>query len=1145
MSRLVVSCLLVVVLATQSTHAVAGAPDPFDLVQGLRENGMSDLALEYLEELTKKNPTAEMKILIPLEMAKTRLLLAQEESDEAVRDAAIALAKQDFGLFLLDHGKHPRAAEASLALARVLSLQAKMALNRAARIEIPTGEDGRPDRGKFLEKKAAFKNVRPLFVEATKRFGDAAKQMKALIESPMTDTFRKKSLTREAMLAELDRGINQFNLSETYLAAEGAEGAERGKALNDAKQIFSDLSKQDTSNPICWVARAWIGACELEIGDSGKAKEAFASLRADIGRNPVAAMDGIRMVEFFEAQNEYLNARGGDLGATRGARVRTKNWLDKDKYKSRMTPERLSMTYYYAYLTQREAEMDSGNIYEKKAADDTTPRKLLNVSTNARGLLQIAAKEYKKLQEFDNDYTDRANRARMRAIRFIVGEANRSPKLFTNFDECFMAAQVRLGTLDEDLAEIDALTKLPAKTKFTDLDDYKTQTKKDTQREVISLFERTGDLVGPATPPKDAAEARLWLSLAYLRCGHPQQAAVAAENLALTGRGNTAAKAGVVAIESYLASRAELDPNDAEARDVDRTRAVELGLKLDKVLGNDPATDSVRFRVGQLFLEEKEYRNAFNVLEKVRLSFGSVSTARTLLGRAAYMIVISKDPAITLEMKANYLRRAMSAAEAVPEPTNPSQLKVFFGLKNILAQLYLLQGGGGFVKAESIASATAKRATEATMPEGDKKYVRFSADEIRLRAIYGQSAPLYKDGKYKEMADKLTPALLIMKQAGPAAKEVESYRGVMPTEAEGDTGSAVVAADSLDRFRREIIVLGLQGRIREGAVDQAAELFKLLEQLGGSVEATTDALSRLVTLVRPQIQELKKQMKDEEAQKLVDVVGKLLTDQAGKEKLSARARAFLGRSLRDLEQYEKALEVLEKVPTVDEETLKLPTMQLDPEKREAVVAYQIALIEQIRAHRYLKQFDKADELLKPAVGEDGKSGWAKSLEFRRERNYVKEDRASEAPKAEKSKLWSEAYAGWTEVLRPYVNFVSSRIPKDADINRVKQDREKLYPVILDLYVEEKRCLARANTQLLESNPTKLASQLAAFGKQIATLEKGYAKGLTGDVRQRFHVLLDEYPQMKAGYQEAGGTAFLEPDSELPEVGIPGGGEAKE
>jgi tetratricopeptide (TPR) repeat protein len=1138
------SLLVATLLVACSAPALAAPPDPFDLVQGLRENGMPDLALEYLDELAK-NPTAEMKVVIPLEKAKTHLLLAQLETDESVRDAAIAQAKQQFDFFLLDHPKHPRAAEAALASARVLSLQAKARLNRAARIEVPYGEDGRPDPGKMKEKKAAYVAIRPLFKKATERFGEAAKQIKAVVDNPTTDPFRRRSLTREAMQAELDRGINQFSLSETYLAAEGNEALERAAALKDAKQIFTDLSRVDPNNPICWSARAWAGACDLEIQDVGKAKETFQAIRSEAARNPQAGADGVRMVEFFEAQGEYLSARAGELPAVRSARVKAKNWLDKDKYKPRMTPERLSMTFYHAYLTQREAENDAGNVYDKKT--DPNARKLLTVSSSARALLQEAAREYKQLQEFDNDYTERATRQRMRAIRFIVGDAmKKAPAEYTNFDECLMAAQVRLGMLDEMIAGTDETAddkkpdpKKPAGPKKAE--ESPEVRKEKAQAGVVALFERAVDLITPAVPAKDATEAWLWLARAYFLCDRPHQAAVAAAYVAETSRGAVAAKAGVVAIESYLAARGKLEPNDAEGRAVDRERAIELGLAMDKAHAADPATDNVRFRLGQLFLEEKEYRRAFDALGKVNVSYSGVAAARTMQGRAAFMLAVGKDSPLTPEQRTATLRKAMTAAEAVPEPTNPDHFKAFFGMRNVLAQLYLIQvKPADLATAQKVAADTVKRAKAAQMPEGDKKATWYAAEEIRLRAVFAAAVPLFKDGKYKEMADLLTPVLLAMKDGGTAAKEVEAYRGKEAGETEGDTGSAVVAADSLDKFRRDLIVLALQGRIRERAFDQAAELFKLLEQLGGSVEATTDALARLVTQVRPQIDELKKQGKTDEAQQLMDVVGKLLTEQAAKDKLAARPRAFLGRALRDLGLHEKALEVLAGVPVVDDATLKLPTAQLDPDKRDAVIAFQVAKIEQIRAYRAAKQFDKADEILTAALGPDGKSGWARSLEFRKEKVFVIEDRAAEAPADKKRELWGKAVSGWTEVLRPYVGAVSAPIPKDADVARVRQDREKLYPIILDLFVEEKRCLAKANTQLLGGNMAKLADSLNTQGKVIARLEKGYAKGLTTEVRERYAELLDEFPAVKDGYKQAGGVAFLDPTAELPSPDAPAG-----
>lgn len=1173
MSRLLAAAALTFLLVRP---AAADAPNPFDLVQGLREHGMSDLAIEYLGELEKANPSADMKVVIPLELAKTNLLLAQQETDESIRDAAIANAKQQFQLFLLNHGKHPRAAEAKMALARVLSVQAKAALNRAARIDI-TGADGRVDDGKKKEKVAAYAAIRPLFRDATKEFGDAAKLMKALIDNPMTDPYRKRSLTREALQAEMDRGVNQFSLAETYLTREGKDAEEHAAAIKEAKKIFTDLGKEDPNNPICWAARAWVGACELEIQDNNKAKEAFAAIRSEWSRNPGPGADGVRMVEFFEAQNDYLNARGGaDLGPIRQARVKTKNWLDKDKYKARMTPERLSVTYYYAYLTQREAEADTGNQYEKKAADDPGPRRLLSVTNNARSLLQEAAREYKKLLDFDNDYTDRAERQRLRAIRFIVGNATKPAAQYTNFDECLMAAQVRFWGLPDALAAIDRQLQKemggPADAADEKAEEKKPEPKKDDKkpeppkpagapakaapapapvpmdgktpeqraaerkekelREVLALFERARDLITPATPPKDAAEAKWWLARAYLRCDRPQAAAIAAEDVAKSNRGLIAARAAELAIAAYETARKAVDPADFDAKAVDLARAVSLGAAIDKTNSNDPSTDRVRMQLARFYNEEKQYRDAYDVLSKIGVGFANVADARMMQGRAAFRLYVDKDSKLTPDERAALLNRAITAAEGVPEPTNPAGLRSFFTMRNVLAQLCLLQGGPSLAKADGIAANTAARAAASPLPPADKKAVKFAAEEIRLRSLYIRVVPLFKEMKYKELGEKMDPTLLELKKAGPAAPEVEAYRGKEPDALDGDTGAAVEAADSLDKYRREVIVLAMQGRIREGAFDQAADLFKLLEQLGGSVEATTDALAKLVAQVRPQIDDLKKAMKAEEANQLTAVVGKLLIDQSAKDKLAARPRAALGRSLRDLGLYDKALEVLAKVPAVDAETLKKPLSDLDADKRDAVIAYQVAQIEQVRAYRLTKQYDKADELLAPAVGPDGKGGWAKSLEFRKERVYVIEDRAADAEAAKKRELWGKAVTGWGEVAKPYIGAVRAPIPKDQDRARVLQDREKLYPVILDIFVDERRCLARANSQLI-ATPAKLTDSLNGIGKAIAGLEKGYAKGLTPEVRQRYFDLLNEFPAVKDGYKTAGGVAYLDPTAELP------------
>ncbi len=1074
--------------------ASAQSPNPIDLVQGLRENGLSDLALDYLIEQQKKNPTGDLKVVLPLELAKTRLLLAQTESDAAVRDGIIAGAKKEFDAFLKNHPTHPRSAEASLALARVVSLQAKALLSRAYRID--TGAADAQDQAKVAEKKAAAAATRPMFQRASDLFGQGSKNIQAIIDDPATDIARKKSLVRDSMQAELERGINQFNLADAYISPEGQEAVQRGAALDAAKAIFLTLGKKDTNSPISWSARAWAAACDVEKTDTKAAEDAFKQIRIDATKSP-ASGDGVRMVEFFEAQNKYLQNRRGTVNEVRQAKTLVKNWLDKDKYRSRNTPERLSMTFYYASLSERES-------YDGIRFDKAKPPNITGIDGNARALLLEASREYKKLIEFDNEYSDRAGKARTRVIRTLVMGAGKKPTEYTTFEECQMAALVKL----------DAGSSMEPKERDVAMN------------EAIVLFERARQLVTPAIPIKDIADMNMMLAYAYLNGGRPYEAAILGEHLSQVQRGTTAAKAGLFAVEGYLASRAKLEDNDTKNRTVDRERAIRLSIVLDKNYPTDPSTDSVRFRLGRLYLEEKQYQEAFDILAKVNNSYSGASSARIAQGRAGYMLINNKDSALTPAQKAAVFQKAVTDIDSLPEPTGGPELKSYLSLRNLLAQLHLSNPPEGYAKAEQIAVAALASAAKSGLDDPDKKAAIFSAEEIRLRAAYAQAVGFYKAMKYKEMAEKMGPDLVAMKKSGLATD----------AKLEGDGG---VIADNLDKFRREYIVLSLQGRIREGEIDKAKESFELLEQLGGSVDATTDALSRLVSLVRPQIDDLKKQSKPEEAAKLVELVASLLRSQAEK-KLKPRAMASLGRSLRDLGVYDKAIETLLKVPVADNADLMKRTTDIaDNDKREGAIAHQIAQIELARAYRATKQFDKADELLKAAMGTKEKPGWARALEYRREAIFLLEDKAQEAP-ADKRKLgWGEALRGWSAIATEYRNAIQAPIkgnPTPEERTRIIQNKQKLVPIFLELIVDEKRCLTKANSQLLQGKP-ELASAFGRIAQSLLDVERGDQQGLSLEVKTKFHMLLEEFPMLKGEYVKKGGKLFLDPDaqSETPAV----------
>jgi hypothetical protein len=142
-------------------------PSPVDLVRGLRESGMPDLAVEYLADLAVK-PPADVAAVLPLERAKCLLDLANLETDETVRAGVIADAKAEFDKFLKAAPNHPRRAEAAVALARLLTLEGKARLQLAKKHTDPA------------KRKAEAALARPLFDTAAKQYGTAAAGLEKL-----------------------------------------------------------------------------------------------------------------------------------------------------------------------------------------------------------------------------------------------------------------------------------------------------------------------------------------------------------------------------------------------------------------------------------------------------------------------------------------------------------------------------------------------------------------------------------------------------------------------------------------------------------------------------------------------------------------------------------------------------------------------------------------------------------------------------------------------------------------------------------------------------------------------------------------------------------------------------------------------------
>jgi hypothetical protein len=1065
--------------------------NPLDLAHGLREQGSADLAVEYLVSLEAKPLPPELKAVLPLELARARLDAVPLEPEEGRRTALLALAKAEFDKFLRDQPRHPQAAEASLSLARVSAVLARQQLARAASVE---GKDRR---------RVELSKVRPAFDEAARRYADAIKQIEAQLAGGKVEGVRKFELTRDLRRAELEHGVVMFRTADTYPAETAAEKKDRGAVLLTAKKQFLALAERDVNQPLGWAARAWAAECDHVLQNGVEAEKQTAVIRAAVNTNP-AAREGLRMSRFFEVQHKYEAAQSAaDLRAAREAGER---WLTEFKNPVRPSPEQFSVQYYVAVLKLDEAKATGVRQDEKS--------KQVTVSQSAQRLLREAEKEFRALATADNDYADRAARQRTQTIRLIIGDAAKPPTVFTTFDECQMAAVVQM---DQGLRATD-----PA-AKGTHL------------AAAAALLDRALSLAGPTTPSREKADAQVQLVYAHLAAGEAAKAAALGESVARAGTPvGPAARAGALAVQAYLQPQA-----DAETANAQTAKALVLADYLEKTFPNDPPTDVVRVMHADLLLRQQQPEPAYRLLLTVGPGHTDLARARLLEGVAAFWLVGDKSP-LPAKERADVYARAVADLTAVPAPwsdTPADDARTYLRLRQQLTSLHLLANKPD--AAIPVTTSLIKAADDLIhLSKPIRKVHQFEAERLQLMAVVAKAKPLADAQKYAAMAEVLDPTLVALARSvvtkGPAVKQAADLAAKtgadgQPFYDEGELGELAAAADKLDKYRRDVlVVLALQGRVRGGQVDQAAELVTLLRKLGGSLEANAQTLATLTRAVRDHAAELRRKGQDADADKLAAGVGALFEKIAAEPNQTPAMQVFLGIALKDLGRYDKACELLGKIPAPPDADLKAPFATLPEEKKGPVRLYRTARLELAKAQRLAGRFDAADEILAAA-------DWAKGLlDFRRESNLILEARAAATDDAKKKgEYWGRAKQGWDRLANEYAAAVQAmqRQPLPADDpakeNEEKKKRDQVKALYFDLFADALRCVVRGNTDLLKDKPDALTPRLQKVADQLLTVETKNAD-LSPEVKAKFADLLAESKELRTLYDKVGGKVFTQP-----------------
>ncbi len=1198
----------VVLMAGMWNVSRGDPPSPLELARGLREAGMADLALEYLDEIGPKLPPADRPLLL-LERGWCLLAAADNEAEEGQREALLGEAKVSFNDFLRLQPKHPRAVEANLALARLTAAEAKGQLSRSRRIDIPPppAADDPDSVRKERERDAALEKrrqeaqkARPLFLAASKKFEEAAQLLKNQLEDKKLEPALRRRLEREAFEADLAAAINIANLAETVVATGAAGTIERDKFLESARQKFAQLAKGPPNNRGVWIARAWLAEVLML---QGKPNEAEAEFKTILATNLAEAIEGKRLAEFFQVRREYEAAIGKPSSAAlEAAANRLRQWLSRYGNPRRPSPEEFAVRYYLAFSLQLR-----GEILLRPTPKSGKPQTL---PPTVQTLFREAERHYRWLGQQQSDYTARAERYRLAVLRRLLGDADLSPHRLQNFEDAQVAAFVQLARLQEREQLLgQRLQQLQSKLEECKQNQRalaaiglelqrraaEQQLPRERQR-VLALLERARELATPQDPPTEVFDNLLRLTYFYLTNGEPHRAAVLGEAVARYAKAPASrlASAGFLAVNAYIAAAQQVKapavsptPEQqnalAEIRTTDRRRAIALARYLDQRFPNEVATDAIRHRLALLLLEDNLYREAYELILRVRPGYTQIVNARLAQGYLATQLIASTASSKPLSAKekqqiyrqtTNDLARLVRPIAAAPA----DQVRDYYLARSRLGQLYLMQSLAdpdtekktpGYDRAAAEADDILKYLpTYEALTANDKKKgksltldgreLTLMAVDLKTRATFLRAAALLdRQPPDFDAAEKtIQPVIDSLHKDGPLLQgELQRWIGGQGDDGDSEEIAAQKAriaglAAGIDKVRRDIGLLSFKLAVQQGNPEMARQRLEAVKKLGVTVDNSQDMYERLARELAAVMANHRREKRDAEAKLVGDGLQLLLDELLNAPKKTQRMLIFIGQTLSTIGDHQRAIDILKEIPPPKTDDIpdlppNTPWWQVAVDTiadnlirnrfRDESRDYRTAQLYTARSLRELGRYDEAEKLLLSIIGTADKRGFGfASYEFRRELALTYEARAAAAasPKAAQAD-WRNALNEWTTLFRFAQAEVSRLNPEEATPEQIRRAKSGFF----DAYYEVQRVMIAANKHLQKDRPDALQRSLETVGKRIAEMEiankiaemeQAGTSIILPETWNRFHQLLESEPAVKKAYIANQGQLFLKP-----------------
>ncbi|MCE9603683.1 MAG: hypothetical protein K8U03_02145 [Planctomycetia bacterium] len=373
-----------------------------NFLQGLRQKGYYDVAIDYLDAMVKSPLLTEtQRQMIPFEAARTNLEASRSERDNVVREKLLDGAKAKFQEFVAANPSHPQAPGAETQMGAVLVERGRAKVEQAVRPEFEK------------QKPALMEEARKFFDESEKVFLQAEEKFAKLLQTfPkfMTPDDPRVALRERAkgdlIQAHMFHAKGLYEKSRTFVD----QSPEWKKALLTAAEKYGSIYKDYRTLIAGLAARLQEGQCYQELKDTKRALGLYNDL--------LGQPDDLKSLRPYKASALYLSLQCWTAETEKLyelAAIQAEEFIRGSSNEELSRPEWLAVRYYGAVANK----LWSGTFPAgAKGEEATKKQRALDHAADYAEVVASATGEYQDLA-----------RALLKEIGSNV-DPNREPRTF-------------------------------------------------------------------------------------------------------------------------------------------------------------------------------------------------------------------------------------------------------------------------------------------------------------------------------------------------------------------------------------------------------------------------------------------------------------------------------------------------------------------------------------------------------------------------------------------------------------------------------------------------------------------------------------------------------------------------------------------